>query len=105
MNPELSFPKLVKRVDEFQSRVFPHQSFDSKAEHLGREVMEWRKAPQLIMECADVFLLTLGCACKQGFTVEQLLSAAHEKMDINNLRRWSHPDEQGVHHHIEEAKS
>lgn len=101
MQTEHTFRKLFKRVEEFQQRKFPHQTFDSKAKHLGREVEEWRNQPGDLMECVDVLLLHIGCAVKQGFTVEQVLTAAHQKCDINNLRKWGAADADGVHHHIE----
>ena len=95
-----TFETVFARAAEFQARVFPDQTFVAKANHLEREVAEWRRDPSDIMECADVFLLTLACAAKIGFTPEQVLEAAGRKMDINNLRRWSAPDADGVPHHI-----
>ena len=68
------------------------------------EVEEWRNQPGDIMEAADALILVAGCALKQGFTLEELLTAAHQKMDVNNLRQWGAADADGVHHHVEDGE-
>ena len=96
--------QLFERVVDFQKRKFPNQPFSAKAKHLMGEVEEWMADPHDRKEAADCFILVLACADKQGITLEQLIEAAHAKMDENNLRRWSAPDADGVYHHLEEAR-
>lgn len=102
---KFAFEQLAWRVAEFQSRVFPESKTSATLAHLAREVEELRADPDDLSEFADVLILTLGAAAKQGFTPEQLLTAAHQKMDVNNLRRWSAPDAEGVCQHVEEIQS
>ncbi len=96
---------LFRRVEKFQDRNFPGQPLDAKFIHLGHEVEELRQAPGDLSEWADVLILYLGAAATQKITLEELLTAAHAKMDENNLRRWSKPDASGVCHHIEDSQS
>ena len=95
---------LIARVAEFQQRRFPDQSVAAKMNHLKREADEVGKNPGDRLEWADVFLLLLGGLWKQDMTFDDLLIAAHQKMDINNDRQWGEPDADGVHHHIEEGQ-
>lgn len=97
--------KLFDRVAEFQQRNFPHQSLDSKLVGAQREIGELRNAPDDLSEWADVLIFFFGAADKKGLTPDQLIAAAHAKMDVNVLRRWDKPDADGVHHHIEGERS
>ncbi|HMP82764.1 MAG TPA: DUF550 domain-containing protein [Verrucomicrobiota bacterium] len=96
-----NFEHLFLRVRQFQKRTFPHQSLNGKLNHAAREIEEIRKRPEDISEHADLLILAIAVAGDQGFTPEQLIAAAHEKMDINFLRKWSAPDAAGVCSHQE----
>jgi hypothetical protein len=91
---------LQDRVIEFQREKFPNQTLDAKLEHLRREVVELIENPRDRSEWADVFLLFLGSANKAGLSAPELIAIAHEKITINENRKWGPADEHGVHHHL-----
>ena len=75
--------------------------------HLKKEVdeaiSEMKKGfPGLAMkEIADCFILILNTTSKYGYTFEQLLTEAKNKMIINKARKWGKPDTNGVVEHIQ----
>ncbi len=91
--------QLQERVILFQRKNFPNQPLAGKLEHLRREVHELQENPRDLSEWADVFILLLGSAAKAGIAAPELIAIAHEKMDINDSRKWGPADAQGVHHH------
>lgn len=109
MNPNSESPVTLELLMEahaaFCARAFPGQSFDGVLNHLIREIEEWRAEPGNRLEMADVFLLVLDAARKEGVTADALLEAAWLKLTINRHRRWpTTPDAAGVFHHTDEAK-
>ena len=92
--------ELQDRVILFQRRNFPDQTLAAKLEHLRREVVELQDNPRDLSEWADVFILILGSANKAGLAAPELIALAHEKMAINENRKWGPADKHGVHHHL-----
>lgn len=95
---------LWNRQNEFQRRVFPNQTVEAKLKHLKREVDEAMANPSDRLEWADCLLLLFAAAAKQGLTLDDLLIAAHQKIDINNDRQWHAPDRDGVCAHVKEGQ-
>lgn len=100
----LSLLKLADRTAKFQRSRFPNQPIAAKAKHLKKEAGELADAPEDIVENADCLLLTLGINAENNRDVAALLQAAHEKLTVCEGREWGPADEDGVHHHIEEAR-
>jgi len=55
---------------------------------------------RLLMELADCFMLVVDAASHSGFTPEELLKAVEKKLEINKIRKWGEPDENGTVEHI-----
>ena len=51
-------------------------------------------------ELADCFILILDCAKHFGYNADDLVTAAHNKLEINKSRVWGKPDVNGVVEHI-----
>jgi len=67
--------------------------------HLAREAAEAEDSLDDPLEYADCLLLTIDAARRAGFGIEQLLTAAQEKMEINKKRKWPKPvDDNPVEH-------
>lgn len=56
--------------------------------HIRKELEEVEAAPDDISEWADLLVLVLDGATRQGFTGYEILLAYHEKMSVNMLREW-----------------
>ena len=67
--------------------------------HMRKELDELAAKPNDIMEFADMFLLLLDALWRQGFSINQLLAAAYEKLHVNRKRKWKKPDKGGVIEH------
>lgn len=59
--------------------------------HLANEVQEAIADPTDIVEFADCLSLTLDAVRRAGFTLLELLAAAHAKLAVNKLRQWEKP--------------
>lgn len=70
--------------------------------HLAKEAVEAQQNPTDIMEFVDCFFLTIDATRRAGFTFEQLLAAAWEKLAINKVRTWPQPS--GPDEAIEHAR-
>jgi len=78
--------------------------------HLTKEVQELRETAQLMdsdpkrgpslrAEAGDCLILLCDLAHREGF---DLVTAAVEKMAVNERRRWKAPDAEGVCEHVRE---
>ncbi len=67
--------------------------------HLRAEVAETIDAPDDLVEYADCLMLILDAARRAGFSHDQLLVAAFDKLAINRSRTWPSPvsDEPVMH--------
>jgi hypothetical protein len=71
----------------------------SKLHHLKQEINEIIDNP-CEEEFADCFMLLIGAWMAGGGTPEQLLEAVMAKYQVNKIRKWGEPDENGVVKHI-----
>lgn len=56
--------------------------------HIRTELIEVEINPQDISEWADILILTLDGAMRQGFTGSEIIQAYHDKMRVNYSRNW-----------------
>jgi hypothetical protein len=59
--------------------------------HLAKEVQEAQADPTDLEEYADCLFLLFDATRRAGFTYNQLLLKAFEKLDKNRLRKWPKP--------------
>lgn len=59
--------------------------------HLAKEAVEAQEKPSDLMEFVDCLFLTFDATRRAGFTFDQLLAGAWEKLEINKVRKWSKP--------------
>lgn len=59
--------------------------------HLAKEVNECLADPTDLMEFVDCLFLVCDASRRAGFTVEQVMDAAWEKLAINKARQWQKP--------------
>jgi hypothetical protein len=90
---------LQRRVNEWQNVTFIHGTVDSKLHHMVDEVEEVRRAPEDLLEWADIMILFMGACGKAGFTMEEIMVGVEAKLIINKKRKWGEPDERGVCKH------
>lgn len=103
-------PEQFKKITEWQERVFPNSTAESKLFHLIDEVKELHDAIILgkedrDLEVADCMFLLFGCAAKCGMTYEHIIEAIDRKFDINSKRTWGNPDSNGVVKHVNQNDS
>jgi hypothetical protein len=59
--------------------------------HLAKEAAEALDKPKDLMEFVDCLFLVCDATRRAGFTVDQLIFAAWEKLEINKRRQWQKP--------------
>ena len=101
--------KDVKKINKFiQDRnKFSGNTFGSPSKrnciyplrHLKDEIEELIAAPNDKMEWADCTLLLLDAAWRKGYSLEDLIDFAIEKLEINKKRKWKKNSE-GYFKHI-----
>lgn len=84
------------QVNDWQLETFPDSTLASVLAHLREEHDELQLDPSA-EECADVFLLLLTVANKQGFSLSE---AVWSKFFINRQRTW-HQTKHGYRKHTE----
>ncbi len=94
-----------KTITEWQVKTFGHATPLSKIAHLAEELQELvddlkSNNPNRRLEYADCFLLLFGAASSDGMTYDDICNCIDEKMEINYLRKWGKPNEDGVVNHI-----
>jgi hypothetical protein len=92
---------LQHRIVEWADRVYPDRTAHGA---LVKLVLE--EIPELLhgglhdpLEYADILILVLDIASLHGFDA---IRAAHQKMDINERRRWTVDSDTGLMRHVEE---
>lgn len=50
-------------------------------------------------EFADAFLFLINTASRRGYNAEDLINFTHRKIELNKLREWEKPDENGIIRH------
>jgi len=95
---------LQRRIADWADQVFPDRTAHGA---LSKLVME--EIPELLNgglddphEYADVLILILDVASLRGIDA---IKAAHEKMAINEARKWEIDKSTGLMHHIEESEA
>jgi hypothetical protein len=74
-------------------------------EHIRKEVQEIEEKPSDISEWADVIILAIDGAWRQGFTAHQICQALEEKQLKNFSRVWNVQGDDQPCEHIEQAES
>ena len=67
--------------------------------HLRKEAREALVEPHDVTEYADCLMLTLDAARRAGFSFDQVVAAAEQKLEVNRTRIWTRPmcDEPSEH--------
>ena len=81
-------------------KTFPSSTSASIMAHLRRELVELAEETDPIKrraECADVLLLMIHLAHKEGWSLQ---SALRDKFEVNKRRTWGKPDAEGVVEHV-----
>ena len=89
--------ELTLEIGKWAEATFPDSTPETIIIHLTREVIELCKRPASGEEMADVLLLLLHLAFKQGV---DLTAEVRSKFVINQGRTWGKPDPDGVIEHI-----
>ncbi len=67
---------------------------------LKEEIEELIKEPYDKLEYADALHLIFDAARRAGISLELLIKSADDKLQINKLRSWGEPNENGVFQHL-----
>ena len=94
---------LEERVRDFTKRVFPNASLEGITAKIREEAEELDDSPSDMTEAADVMIALASLMVRQGRTLDDLVYAAHLKMDCNERRDWHPADARGVHRHVKEG--
>ena len=107
--------ELMEDLSEWQTNTFPNQTAVGKSYHLQKEIKELIEALELVekeptienitkltKEIADCQMLIMAVTLKLGFGSYDLLHFTQSKLEINKLRKWQEPDENGACQHVEE---
>ncbi len=81
-------------------KTFPHATLSTILAHLRAELKEVEDNPKDPLEWADVLMLILQAAHREGFTMEHLFEACETKFQINQQRQWGKPNSEGFSEHI-----
>ena len=85
----------IKRQYEFSQNTFgPGKRTATVLAHLRKELEEVELRPGDLGEWADLILLAIDGATRQGYSAEQIAAALFMKLAINERRVW--PDWQTV---------
>jgi len=92
-------------IVNWQRVTFPNATPLSKIAHLAEELQELvhdlkNGNDDRKLEFADCFFLLFGAAAADGMTYDDIINAIEEKWEINKVRSWGKPDEDGVVRHI-----
>ncbi len=92
-----------KKYEEFSNATFGTPEIRNclaPLKHLQEEVKELIENPDDTMEWADCFLLILDAARRKGHSIDDLISFANAKLEINKKRSWKLTND-GIFKHIE----
>jgi len=68
--------------------------------HLAKEVQEALAKPSDPSEYADLLLLTFDAARRSGLSFDGLIGVARGKLEVNKLRKWGNPNDDGSVEHV-----
>ena len=98
---ELNADVLQEDAYEWSQKTFgTERGPEGPLNHLKRECQEAIDSPGDIMEFGDMWLLLSDAASRAGFTMSQVVFAAHIKLGINKNREWGPIDSEGVSEHV-----
>jgi hypothetical protein len=79
----------IERQREFSRQAFgPGPRLHGVLDHMAKEMIEVIEQPQDPFEWADLIILAIDGAWRQGITPEDLASALVVKQDMNRSREW-----------------
>ena len=79
----------IERQIEFSREAFrPGPRLEGVLDHLAKEMIEVSESPQDPFEWADLIILAIDGAWRQGIAPEDLAAALAVKQDMNRSRRW-----------------
>lgn len=96
-NPGIVF-HLKKEVDELISAINEVHRTKNDTSKFGNS----DKVLNMLFEYADCFMLLLDSAAHENISADSLFKFTMKKLEINKLRKWGKPDENGVCEHIKE---
>jgi hypothetical protein len=95
-----NFQDLQDKVGEWSDEEFGERStVEGLFAHLKEEVRHLGNDFFDAMSYADVLILVLALARKHQYTMDELYKAVEAKLNINKMREWEQPDEQGIIRH------
>lgn len=98
--------RLQDEIGEWADATFGrHDGPDIAIAHLRKEVDELAENADDRLEYADCLMLVLDAYRKAGGSADDLITAAFQKHEINRLREWGEPDEDGVVEHVRSAET
>ena len=68
--------------------------------HLEKEAKEAQENPDDEFEYADCLFLLFDAARRKGMTLQQLIETCEVKLEINKLRKWNKPTDDGPVEHV-----
>lgn len=80
-----------------------HNSPEGCIAHLAKEVKELAANPYDLTEQADCLMLLLDANRRSGFTADDLLAAAWDKLEVCRGREWAKPGADGSVEHVRHA--
>lgn len=108
MKENQQLQELMDHINQWADQTFgADRSPMAPIHHLKKEVLELIEAYDKLdhraigLEFADCFILLLNGAAKYGLLAEDIFDLIDRKMEINQSRKWSKPDENGVSQHID----
>lgn len=107
--PFIQIQQFVDDNRKWTDEKFGNMTPVSVLSHLRKEVGEASDAiannegeEAVKMEFADMYLLLLNAASRQGISFTELHNTAVQKMAINRERKWGNPNPEGFVEHVEE---
>lgn len=92
--------QLQERICKWADDNFPNRTTADILLKLYEEVGEYARDPKAAPELADVLILLLDVANKNGIDIHR---AVEEKMDINESRRWRVDEHTRIMRHVSES--
>lgn len=94
---------LYRFIGNLSYTLFPNAGPVEHIKKLKQEADEVITEPNNLEEYADCLFALISASVKAGFTLDDLLNAAHKKALINQKRKWKLMQD-GTHQHIEDEK-
>lgn len=93
----------LERQKRFSLKTFGDQPrTQGVIDHIKKELIEVESNPDDVMEWVDIILLAFDGALRRGFTSYSVVNALHEKLHINENRKWPDwktlPDNVAIEH-------